>query len=108
MHSQYLERVIDLIEPDSNFLYNLSADEARQRILSSDPKAVRDIEGSFALIAKHGRTVRMDRSLDRPRRYFLAKRSEGPALVVASRIDAIFQWLKTEGLADQFHPSYTR
>jgi asparagine synthase (glutamine-hydrolysing) len=41
-------------------------------------------------------------------RYFLAKRKEGPALVVASRIDAIFKWLKSEGLDGQFHPSYTR
>jgi asparagine synthase (glutamine-hydrolysing) len=41
-------------------------------------------------------------------RYFLAKRAEGPALVVAERIDAIHDWLKAEGLAGQFHPSYTR
>jgi asparagine synthase (glutamine-hydrolysing) len=108
MHSQYLERVVDLIEPDSNFLYHLSADEARERIGTGDTRAVREIEGSFALIAKNGRTVRMARSLDRPMRYFLAKRAEGPALVVASRIDAIFQWLRAEGLAGQFHPSYTR
>ena len=41
-------------------------------------------------------------------RYFLAKRQEGPALIVAHRIDAIFDWLKSEGLDGQFHPSYTR
>jgi len=41
-------------------------------------------------------------------RYFLAKRHEGPALIVADRIDAIYQQLQTEGLAGQFHPSYTR
>ena len=41
-------------------------------------------------------------------RYFLAKRQEGPALVVAQRIDTIFEWLKAEALQDQFHPSYTR
>ncbi len=50
----------------------------------------------------------MARSLDRPMRYFLAKRAEGPALVVAHRIDTIFDWLKSEGLDAQFHPSYTR
>ena len=33
------------------------------------------------------------RSLDRPMRYFLAKRAEGPALIVADRIDAIFNQL---------------
>jgi asparagine synthase (glutamine-hydrolysing) len=41
-------------------------------------------------------------------RYFLAKRAEGPALIVADRIDVIHGWLKDEGLAGQFHPSYTR
>ena len=50
----------------------------------------------------------MVRSLDRPLRYFLAKRKEGPALIVASRVDTIFAWLKAEGLDGQFHPSYTR
>src|SRR6201999_3251567 len=29
-------------------------------------------------------------------------------LVVASRIDTIYDWLKSEGLEGQFHPSYTR
>jgi asparagine synthase (glutamine-hydrolysing) len=50
----------------------------------------------------------MARSLDRPMRYFLAKREAGPALIVADRIDAIHEQLKREGLAGQFHPSYTR
>ncbi|HWN95677.1 MAG TPA: asparagine synthase-related protein, partial [Methylomirabilota bacterium] len=45
---------------------------------------------------------------DRPIRYFLAKREAGPALIVADRIDLIHEQLKREGLADQFHPSYTR
>ena len=29
-------------------------------------------------------------------------------LIVADRIDAIYDWLKAEGLESQFHPSYTR
>src|SRR5205085_8562078 len=55
-----------------------------------------------------GHLVRMARSIGRPLRYFVAKRAEGPALVAAERIDAIHDWLRKEGLADQFHPSYTR
>lgn len=86
----------------------MSFEEARECVLSGTPEAVRGIEGSFAIVAKAGKTVRMARSLDRPMRYFLAKRSEGPVLVVAQRIDAILGWLKAEGLGDQFHPSYTR
>ena len=41
-------------------------------------------------------------------RYFLAKQVAGPCLIVAERIDEIAAWLKQEGLAEQFHPSYTR
>ncbi|HEX4308511.1 MAG TPA: asparagine synthase-related protein [Acidobacteriaceae bacterium] len=104
----YIERVVDLLHPGSNRLYNMSVDEARRILLDGPAEAVRHIEGSFALLAKSGKRVRMARSLDRPMRYFLAKRQEGPALIVASRIDAIFEWLKAEGLDGQFHPGYTR
>ena len=55
-----------------------------------------------------GITVRMARSLDRPMRYFLAKRHEGPALFVADRIDTLQRALAEAGLDGQFHPSYTR
>jgi asparagine synthase (glutamine-hydrolysing) len=66
------------------------------------------LQGSFALIARQGQTVTMARSLDRPMRYFLAKQQAGPILIVADRIDTIYNWLKSEGLESQFHPSYTR
>jgi asparagine synthase (glutamine-hydrolysing) len=105
---QYVERVVDLLDPSLNRLHNLTLDEARARVLSGDADAVRTIDGSFAILARNGKTVRMARSLDRPMRYFLAKRHEGPALIVADRMDAIRAQLEREGLADQFHPSYTR
>ncbi|MBI2927089.1 MAG: asparagine synthetase B family protein [Verrucomicrobia bacterium] len=104
----YIERVVDLLDPALNHIHNMTAEEARARVLSGQPEAVRDIDGSFALLARAGQTVRMARSLDRPMRYFLAKRAEGPALIVADRIDAIREQLQREGLAGQFHPSYTR
>jgi len=105
---QYVERVVDLIEPEANQIYNLTVAEAQRLLLEQPADAVRGIEGSFALIARAGKTVKMARSLDRPLRYFLAKRQEGPVLIVASRIDTIYNWLKSEGLEGQFHPSYTR
>ena len=105
---QYVERVVDLTDPDANRILNMSLEEARERILRGPAEAVRQIEGSFALVAKAGKVVRLARSLDRPMRYFLAKRQEGPALIVAHRIDAIWDWLKQEGFGAQFHPSYTR
>ncbi len=107
MH-QYLERVVDLLDPGLNRIYNMTVEEARARVLAGNADAVREIDGSFALIAREGKAVRLARSLDRPMRYFLAKRHEGPALIVADRIDALHAWLKSEGFENQFHPSYTR
>lgn len=48
------------------------------------------------------------RSLDRPMRYFLAKSTDGPVLIVADRIDEIAEELARRGWSPQFHPSYTR
>lgn len=108
MHSHYIERVVDLLAPALNRIHNMTVEDARARVLSNNADAVREIEGSFTLLARAGKTVRMARSLDRPMRYFLAKREEGPALIVADRIDSIHEQLKREGLAGQFHPNYTR
>jgi asparagine synthase (glutamine-hydrolysing) len=103
-----VERVVDLLDPALNQIENMTVDEARGLLLSADPEAVLGIRGSFALLARDGVAVRMARSLDRPLRYFLAKRQEGPALFVADRIDALHRALEAEGLHGQFHPSYTR
>ncbi len=108
MITEYVERVVNLIPEDSHRLYQMTVQEACDLILTGEPEAVRKIEGSYALLAKEGKTVRMARSMDRPMRYFLAKREEGPALIVADRMDTIKEWLNKEGFGDQFHPSYTR
>ncbi len=108
MNDAYIGRLVDLIDPATQRIRNLSLEEARARVLDGPAEAVRAIDGSFALVVRRDKTVRMARSLDRPMRYFLAKRHEGPALIVADRIDAIHRQLKLDGLAGQFHPSYTR
>ena len=105
---QYIERLVDLTDSKLNRLVGLSLENARELLWSSDPNAVRGIDGSFALVDKMGKNVRLARSMDRPLRYFLAKRQEGPALIVADRIDKLHAWLTSENLAEQFHPSYTR
>ena len=104
----YISRVVDLLDRDLNRLSNMTLEEARARVLGGDPAKVREIDGSFAIVAVDGITVRLARSMDRPVRYFLAKRHEGPALYVADRIDTLHRALATDGLANQFHPSYTR
>src|SRR5262245_34307469 len=103
-----VDRVVDLLDPELNRLHNVDAGEARRRVLSGDAEGVRAIDGSFAFVTLDGITVRMARSLDRPMRYFLAKRHEGPALFVADRIDTLHRALAEAGLDNQFHPSYTR
>ena len=103
-----IERLVNLVDPAANVLLNVSPAEALERVGSGDPQAVREIDGQFALVHKQGKIVRLARSIGRPLRYFIAKRHEGPCLVVAERIDQIYDFLKSEGLENQFHPSYTR
>jgi asparagine synthase (glutamine-hydrolysing) len=106
--SQHTSRLADLLDPALNVIHNMDVAEARRRVGSGDADAVREIDGAFALVAQDGITVRIARSMDRPVRYFLAKRAAGPALFVADRIDGLHAALAGEGLAGQFHPSYTR
>jgi asparagine synthase (glutamine-hydrolysing) len=103
-----LSRVINLIDPQSQRLWSIDESEAQRRLLSSEIGEVLDVDGSFALVAQDGEHVLLARSLDRPMRYFLAKAVDGPALIVAERIDQIADELARHGWSDQFHPSYTR
>ncbi len=108
MKNQYVSRVIDLTDPEKNVIYNMTNEEAVEILRTGDSDALRKIDGQFALVSVDGRTIRMARSIGRPVRYFIAKRTEGPNLIIAERIDAIYEYLKKEDLDDQFHPSYTR
>ncbi|MDX1929702.1 MAG: asparagine synthase-related protein [Pirellulaceae bacterium] len=105
---QTLERVVDLIDPAKNILLNQSYEEALACVASGDPAQVATIDGQFAIVAREGKLIRFARSIGRPIRYFLAKRTDGPCLIVAERIEEIRDALQREGLGDQFHPSYTR
>lgn len=107
-HAAYIERVFDLIDPDENLIFNMSVQEATERVRSGDHQRVAEIEGQFAIVARDGKDVRMARTIGRPLRYFLAKQADGPCLIVAERIDLIRGKLQELGLGDQFHPSYTR
>ena len=103
-----IQRLVNLLEPTSNILLNFSQVEAEDAVRSGDPNLVRKIDGQFAIVQKQDSLVRMARSIGRPMRYFLAKKADGPCLVVAERIDEISEYLETEKLKNQFHPSYTR
>jgi asparagine synthase (glutamine-hydrolysing) len=108
MNSQYVNNVIDLTNPKKNVIYNMTHEEAVNIVRSGDVEAIRKIDGQFSLVSVDGKTIRMARSIGRPIRYFIAKRPAGPELIIAERIDVIFDYLVKEGLDDQFHPSYTR
>jgi asparagine synthase (glutamine-hydrolysing) len=108
MDNHYVERVVDLTHPGKNIIYNMTHEEAVTLLKSGDVEAVRKIDGQFALVSVEGKTVRMARSIGRPLRYFIAKKAAGPSLIIAERIDTLYDFLKQEGLDDQFHPSYTR
>ena len=103
-----IDRVVNLLDPAGNILLGTSFEEATASVRRGDIEAVRRIGGQFAICEQAGKTIRMARSIGRPMRYFLAKRAEGPALIIAERIDEIAQQLQQEGLSDQFNPSYTR
>jgi asparagine synthase (glutamine-hydrolysing) len=108
MNNQYVNNVVDLTNPEKNLIFNMTHEEAVDIIRSGDVEKIRTIDGQFSLVSVDGKTIRMARSIGRPIRYFIAKRPAGPELVIAERIDTIYNYLKKEGLDHQFHPSYTR
>jgi asparagine synthase (glutamine-hydrolysing) len=105
---QNISRLVDLTHPEKNVIFNMSHAEAVEIVKKGDPSRIREIDGQFAIVSVEGTSVHLARSIGRPLRYFIAKLKDGPCLVVGERIDAIYEHLKSEGLDDQFHPSYTR
>ena len=100
-----ISRVIDLTDPAGNRIYNVTVEEARAFLIQGNASA---IDGEFALVGQQGKSIYLARTIGRLLRYFIAKYHDGPILIVADRIDTIRRQLETLGLADQFHPSYTR
>lgn len=103
-----IDRVVNLLDPSGNVLLGCTMTAAEDAVRRGDAEAVAKITGQFAICQQVGKTIRMARSIGRPMRYFLAKRAEGPALIIAERMDEIFQQLRREGFEDQFNPAYTR
>ena len=108
MQHTYIHRVVNLLDSSKNTILNCDYDDAERRVARGDVAEVAAIEGQFAILGQEGRVVRMARSIGRPMRYFLAKKAEGPCLYVAESMHELSSALQQDGLADQFHPSYTR
>ena len=103
-----VQNFVNLLDYDKNIIFNMTPEEVSAAITSGDAARVRAIDGQFAIVEKVGQEVFMARSIGRPMRYFLAKQTAGPLLVVAERMDEIYEFLKSKNLHSQFHPSYTR
>lgn len=103
-----LNDFVNLLDPEQNQIFNMSQEEAENIVATGDPEKVRTIDGNFAIVTKKDRQVYMARSIGRPMRYFMAKQVAGPLLIVADRIDDIFEYLKGIELHHQFRPDYTR
>jgi asparagine synthase (glutamine-hydrolysing) len=103
-----VERLIDLTG------YQASADVAGRRdtvlaaIGAGDTATLAATGGQFAGTVRDGQTVRLARTIGVPLRYFVAKMYHGPFLVVADRIDRLFEWCQSQRIGWQFEPSYTR
>jgi asparagine synthase (glutamine-hydrolysing) len=102
-HPQTIARVENLMDPDANILLNMDMEQAERLVLTGLAEEVAKIDGQFAICVTQGKTVRMARSIGRPMRYFLAKRAEGPCLIVAEQIQDIRHKLSEMGIEDQFH-----
>ena len=66
MNHEYVNRVVDLTDPEKNIIYNMTVDEAKELVRSGDSEGVRGIDGQFSLFAVEGKTIRMARSIGRP------------------------------------------
>ncbi|MBA7589352.1 hypothetical protein ES708_31434 [subsurface metagenome] len=53
INHQNINRIVDLTDPGKNIIYNMSQEEAIELVRSGDTKAVRKIDGQFALITVH-------------------------------------------------------
>ena len=103
-----VDRVVDLTGARAVGLGGAEIGEVVDAVRRGDTARLAATDGHFAAVAREGKTVRLARTIGVPLRYFVAKMYHGPFLVVADRIDRIFDWCRDERIAWQFDPAYTR
>ena len=103
-----VDRLVDLVGPRESGLTGASLSEVRDAVRAPDLDRLGATDGHFAAVARDGQTVRLARTIGLPLRYFVAKRYHGPFLVVADRIDSLYQWCCSQKIGWQFDPLYTR
>src|SRR3954471_497798 len=103
-----VDRLVDLIGVRTTALTGASPDETADAVARGDVDRLAQTGGHFSAIGRDGRTVRLARSIGLPLRYFVAKMYHGPFLIVADRMDRMFEWCQQERIGWQFDPYYTR
>jgi len=103
-----VDRLIDLTGFRASGLTGGTGHEVLDAVRRGDTARLARTGGHFAAVARDGHTVRLARTIGLPLRYFVAKMYHGPFLVVADRIDTIFEWCRSQRIAWQFEPAYTR
>src|SRR5690349_8194609 len=86
----------------------LAAESIFEAVRTADTAALGAMQGHFAAAARDGQTVRLARTIGLPLRYFVAKMFHGPFLIVADRIDKLYEWCRSQKIGWQFDPMYTR
>lgn len=103
-----IERLVDLTGIRHHGAADTDPDRLREAIRTADLGALAATGGHFAGTARDGQTVRMARTIGQPLRYFVAKMFHGPFLVVAERMETIYDWCVSQKIGWQFDPTYTR
>ena len=105
---QGVERLVALDGIQTSGLVGATAEEIGTAIHTADIETLRDTDGHFSGVVRDGQTVRLARTIGIPLRYFVAKMFHGPFLVVADRIDRLYEWCVEQKIGWQFDPMYTR
>jgi asparagine synthase (glutamine-hydrolysing) len=103
-----VERLVDLAGPREVGLVGAQLSEIEDATCRGDTGLLSQTDGHFAVVAREGQTVRLARTLGLPLRYFVAKMYHGPFLVVADRIDRLYEYCCERKIGWQFDPLYTR
>jgi asparagine synthase (glutamine-hydrolysing) len=103
-----MERLVDLAGPRESGLTGAALSEVEGAVNRADVARLDATDGHFAVTTREGQTVRLARTLGLPLRYFVAKKYHGPFLVVADRIDRLYEYCCREKIGWQFDPQYTR
>jgi asparagine synthase (glutamine-hydrolysing) len=103
-----VERLIDLTGVRTAAWTGPAEDDLLEMVRQGDVAGMSRTDGHFAAVARDGQTVRLARTIGLPLRYFVAKMFHGPFLVVADRIDRLYEWCQSQKIGWQFDPMYTR